>query len=120
MIEKSPNIVLEKTFEFALEVINFCEKLEECKKYVISKQLLKSGTSIGANVREAQSTESKVDFIHKMKIAEKELLETEYWLLLCKQAANYPFDATLLVRLDEIKKIIAKIIVTTKNNVNRN
>ena len=57
--------------------------LEELKKYVISNQLLKSGTSVGANVREAQNCESKADFIHKFKIAAKDADETEYWLLLC-------------------------------------
>jgi four helix bundle protein len=77
------NVIVEKTFSFALKVIEFCEILEEKKKYVIARQLLKSGTSIGANVREAQNAESKADFIHKIKIAAKEADETEYWLLLC-------------------------------------
>ena len=71
---KKENIVVKKAIEFALEIIVFCELLEKSKKYVIAKQLLKSGTSIGANIHEAQNAESKADFIHKMKIILKELL----------------------------------------------
>jgi len=63
------NPILDKTFQFSLEIIAFCEVLESNKKFVISNQLLKSGTSIGANVVEAQNAESKADFIHKMKIS---------------------------------------------------
>ena len=74
------NVVLEKSFEFALRIIYFSELLESKRKYVIAKQILKSGTSIGANIREAQSAESKADFIHKLKISDKEVIETEYWL----------------------------------------
>jgi four helix bundle protein len=74
------NIILELSFQFALLTIEYCSILNENKHFVIAQQLLKSGTSIGANIREAQSVESKIDFIHKLKIAEKEAEETEYWL----------------------------------------
>lgn len=67
------NIILEKSFQFALEIIEYCEQLENLRKFVISNQLLKSGTSIGANIREAQNAESKNDFIHKFKISAKEI-----------------------------------------------
>ena len=77
------NPVVDKSIEVALMVINYCEVLQAERKYVISRQLLKSGTSIGANIHEAQNAESKADFIHKMKIATKELEETKYWLILC-------------------------------------
>lgn len=77
------NVIVEKSFQFALKIIVYCDLLEEKRKFVISKQLLRSGTSIGANVREAQNAESKADFIHKLKLAAKEADETEYWLLLC-------------------------------------
>ncbi len=70
------NVIIKKTFQFALEIVSFCELLEENKKYVISRQLLKAGTSIGSNIREAQNAESKADFIHKVKIAAKEADET--------------------------------------------
>ena len=65
------NEVLDLSFEFALGVIQYCELLEAEKKYVLARQLLKSGTSIGANIREAQNAESETDFVHKMKIAAK-------------------------------------------------
>ncbi|MFT6065005.1 MAG: four helix bundle protein [Paraglaciecola sp.] len=67
------NPLVDKSIEVALMVINYCEVLQAERKYVISCQLLKSGTSIGANIHEAQNAESKADFIHKMKIATKEL-----------------------------------------------
>ena len=63
------NVIVNKSLQFAVEIIRFSEKLEEEKKFVIARQVLKSGTSIGANVREAQNAESKADFIHKLKIA---------------------------------------------------
>jgi four helix bundle protein len=71
------NVIVEKSFKFALQIVEFSELLEENKKYVIAKQILKAGTSIGANIKEAQSAESKADFIHKLKIADKEANELE-------------------------------------------
>ncbi|MFT4222031.1 four helix bundle protein [Dysgonomonas sp.] len=103
------------SFKFALDIISFVEILEQEKKYVIANQLLKSGTSIGANVREAQNGESKQDFIHKLKIAAKEADETEYWLLLCKSSENYPFNSQLSEDIKVIQKIINKIIGTAKS-----
>jgi four helix bundle protein len=74
------NVIVTTSLQFAVEIIRFSEKLEDEKKYVIAPQILKAGTSIGANVREAQNAESKADFIHKLKIASKEAEETDYWL----------------------------------------
>ncbi|RLD54661.1 MAG: four helix bundle protein [Bacteroidetes bacterium] len=109
------NLILELSIEFALKIIEFTELLEEKRKYVIAKQLLKSGTSIGANVREAQSAESKADFIHKFKIADKEIKETEYWLLLCKKAEKYPSpNDDIFNQLKSIENITSKIIITSK------
>jgi len=110
------NIILDKSFEFALDIIVFCEELENQKKFVIARQLLKSGTSIGANIREAQSCESKQDFVHKLKIAAKEAEETEYWLMLCKCSKTYPTNDSLLSGILEIKKILTSIISTVKNS----
>ena len=107
------NLIIDKTFNFALEVIKLCKKLEHEKRFVLSNQLLKSGTSIGAQVREAQNAESIADFIHKFKIAAKEVEETEYWLQLVKNAYKMDIDQ-LLQHLTEIKKIISKIIITSK------
>ncbi|MDP4210852.1 MAG: four helix bundle protein [Bacteroidota bacterium] len=116
--EKS-NIILDMTFNYALQVIAYTEQLESAKKYVIAKQLFRSGTSVGANVREAQYAESKVDFIHKLKIAEKEANETEYWLMLCKQSQNFPFEEKLLTDILAIKKVLSRIITTTKQSLSK-
>jgi four helix bundle protein len=108
------NVIVEKSIEFAFGIIEFAELLEEKRKYVISRQVLKSGTSIGANVMEAQSAESKANFIHKMKIADKEAKETQYWLLLCEKSKNYPTPSNLQQQIQEIIKILSKIIYSSK------
>jgi four helix bundle protein len=110
------NVILKKSFDFALQIIEFSERLEEARKFVIAKQILKSGTSIGANVREAQNAESRADFIHKMKIASKEADETEYWLLLCKYSKNYPCKESLMDDIKELLKLLNSII----NSANKN
>jgi TIGR02436 family protein len=115
-IEKTGNRIIDLTFEFALQIIEYAELLEENRKFVVSNQILKVGTSIGANAREAQNCESKADFIHKFKIAGKEADETEYWLLLCKHSKNYPFNDDLLLKIKEIQKIINSIIHSAKQN----
>ena len=116
MLPKGKNIILEKTFEFSLKIIKFCDELESLKKYVIAKQLLRSGTSIGANVREAQSPQSRADFIHKLKIALKEVEETEYWLLLINASDSYPKNELLVKDILELKLILSKIVSTSKGN----
>jgi four helix bundle protein len=108
------NIIVEKSFRFALKIVLYGEILEKNKKFIIANQLLKSGTSICANVREAQNAESKSDFVYKIKIAAKEAEETEYWLLICKNSFSYPFDAQLLNDVQEIIKIPSKIISSSK------
>ena len=113
------NAILRSSFEFSVMVLSYCDLLYEAKKFVLANQLCKSGTSIGANVMEAQNAESKVDFIHKMKIAAKEAEETQYWLLLCDHLENYPDCKNLLVKLEEIHKLLGKIISTSKRNVGR-
>ncbi|WP_396210889.1 four helix bundle protein [Flavobacterium sp.] len=110
------NVILTKSIEFSLEIITFCELLEEKRKYVIANQLLKSGTSIGANIHEAQNAESRADFIHKMKIAAKEIEETKYWLLLCERAKSYPFNDDLKEQIRVISLIVYKIISSSKSN----
>lgn len=117
MIGSSRNIILEKTIAFSLDIIRYVELLEGNRKFVIANQLLKCGTSIGANVHEAQNAESKADFIHKFKIAAKETEETKYWLILCENAANYPDCLQLQESLLEIEKIITKIISTSKSMI---
>ena len=111
------NEILELSFEFAVDIIEFSELLEEHKKYIIARQLLKSGTSVGANVRESQNCESSADFIHKLKIAAKEAEETEYWLLLCERAKKCPYDPVLMTKLISIKKLLSSIISKMKNKM---
>jgi four helix bundle protein len=112
LIEKNP--VLKHSFDLALMVIDYCELLQDQKRFVISNQLMKSGTSVGANIMEAQNAESKADFVHKMKIAAKEAEETQYWLTLCKYSSKYPSCDQLLDKLDEINRLLGKIISTAK------
>ncbi len=109
------NIILKLTLEFSLLIIEYCEELEMNKKFVISNQLLKSGTTIGANIREAQNAESMNDFIHKFKITAKEIDETMYWLELCQLSKNYPNSEYLTEKLVNISKIVNKIISTSKS-----
>jgi four helix bundle protein len=108
------NVIVDKTIAFSLAIIKYCEVLEHNRKYVIANQLLRSATSIGANVFEAQNAESKADFIHKMKVAAKEASETLYWLMLCEKSDGYCFEPKLKIDLDEIVRILSRIISSSK------
>ncbi len=108
------NIILALTLNFAIDIISYCDQLEQNRKYIIARQLLKSGTSIGANSREAQNAESRADFFHKFKIAAKEADETEYWLLLCKNSKGYPDTSDLMEKLKNIQRIINKILNSSR------
>ncbi|MBW6459760.1 MAG: four helix bundle protein [Bacteroidales bacterium] len=113
------NIIREKSFLFAIQIVNLYKYLSnEKREYVMSRQLLKAGTSIGANVREADNAESKADFIHKMGIAQKEADETLYWLELLSATdfiSREDFES-LNFSAEEIFKIIRSIILTAKEN----
>lgn len=113
LFDKNP--ILRLSFDFSILVIEYCELLESQKKYVLARQLLKSGTSIGANAMVAQNAESKADFIHKMKIAAKEAEESQYWLWICDYASNYPDCKLLIEKLEEINKVLGKILFSAKN-----
>lgn len=108
------NLIVDLSFQFGLKIIEFTELMESFKKFNMSNQLFRSGTSVGANVREAQNAESKADFIHKMKIAAKEADETAYWLLLCKHSKSYPDPGELIVAVQTILKVLSKIISSSK------
>ena len=112
LIDKNP--ILKNTIEFSLIVIEYCEVLDANRKYIISKQLLRSASSIGANSMEAQNAESKADFIHKIKIAAKEADEVQYWLTLCEYSKEYPECTHLNSKLTEIQKILNAILGTAK------
>lgn len=115
------NTIKYKTFQFSLEVIKLYKRLLETKEFVLSKQLLRSGTAIGALVREAEYAESKLDFIHKMAISLKEANETGYWLELLYQSDYIEKSSfeTLLSSAEEIIKILTAIINTSKHNLKK-
>ena len=112
--DRKENVIVILTFEFAKKIIRYCDELELRKRFVIARQLLKAGTSIGANVWEAQNAESRADFIHRMKIAAKEADETEFWLLLCRESAGYPGCEEILLDCSAIIKVLSKIISTSR------
>lgn len=87
------------------------------KRYTVANQLSRCATSIGANIAEAQSSESLADFIHKMKIADKEARETEYWLEICKYAEGYEFDDAFIAVEQEIARMLTSIISTAKSKL---
>ena len=113
------NVIKDKSFAFALRIVKMYKFLiEQRKEFVLSKQLLRSGTAIGALVREAEHAESKADFIHKMAIAQKEANETEYWIELLFQSEylNKKSYLSIIVDIQELNKILASIIISTKKN----
>ncbi len=114
---KGKNVIVDISFDFALKIMRYTESLETKHKYIVARQLLKSGTSIGANIREAQNAESKADFIHKLKIAAKEADETEYWLLLCKNSKDYENCDELIEDCRTVIRIVSKIIASSKSNI---
>lgn len=117
------NIVKNKSFEFAIRVVKLYQFLcDQQKEFVLSKQLLRSGTSAGAMVREAEHAETKKDFIHKMAIAQKEINETMYWLELLQQTQYLNDEQFESVNNDalEIIKLITSIIKTSKTNIKNN
>lgn len=114
---KENSIVRTKAYDFAVEIIKAYKKLSsERREFILSKQLLRSGTSIGANVNEALSAESKRDFVHKLNISLKEARETSYWLNLLKDSEFITNESYLTLHSSskELEKILSKIILTTK------
>lgn len=109
------NAIVKMTFQLALDIMDFAELLRNDRRYSFADQVLRSGCSIGSNVKEAQGAESKADFIHKMKIAAKEAEETEYWLELSEFAKNYPKPGKLLSDIESVLKVLNKIISTSKS-----
>lgn len=110
------NIVKNKSFDFALKIIQLEKTLIEKREYVIGKQILKSGTSIGANVRESEYAESTADFIHKLAVALKEANETEYWLELLFHSKTIDEEVFVNLQKDirELLRLLISIIKTSK------
>ena len=115
------NVVLDKAFNFAIRVVNLYKFLcKDKKEYTLSKQLLRSGTSIGANVNEAQAGQSKKDFIAKMAIASKEARESKYWIRLLIETKYLDKESkhteSLLSEIEEIIKLLTSIVKTSQNS----
>ena len=121
MEPKKENIIIDKTFNFSLDIISLFKELQNERDYILSKQLLRSATSIGANVEEASAAQSKKDFINKMSIASKEARETKYWLkLLDKSDLTQHNISPFLMEIEHIINILTKIIITTQTNLKKN
>jgi len=115
------NIITQKSEDFALCCIRLYQALQKESEYVLSKQLLRSGTSIGANIAEANSSHSKKDFYAKICIAYKEAHETDYWIRLLQKSSLTQQDISQLKSdCEEIIRILAKIKITTENNLQEN
>jgi four helix bundle protein len=115
------SIVQKKSFDFSLKIISLYKKLQIEKEFIISKQLLRSGTSIGANVEEALAGQSKRDFTAKISITSKEGRETKYWLRLLKQSELTSIDVnSLILDIDELIRILTSIVKTSQQNLTKN
>jgi len=118
-MEDNPSILRTKSYDFALRIVKLCRHLiEEKREFVLSKQLVRSGTSIGANIAEAKQAQSKADFVHKLSIAHKESFETEYWLNLVRDS-DYISEkqaGALIKDCCELQTILTASIKTAKKN----
>ena len=116
MNENKENIIVTKSYAFALEIISLYKLLIEKREFVLSKQILRSGTSIGANIHEGVASESKKDFIHKLGLSAKEARETSYWLRLLKDSEFISHEQfnNLNNKCQELIRILNSIILTTK------
>ena len=111
------NAIQDKSFHFAVRIVNLCRYLQaEQKEYILTKQLLRSGTSIGANVSESQQAQSRPDFINKMNVALKEAYETNYWLRLLHETqliTDTQFQS-IFADCNELERLLISIVKTTK------
>jgi len=118
---KKDNVLKDKSYKFSIRIVKFYQFISTQKKeFVISKQVLRSGTSIGAMIEEANQAESKADFIHKLSIANKEANETHYWLRSIKDTQIVTEDILLLLNdCEELIKMLTTIIKSTKINLSK-
>jgi four helix bundle protein len=114
---KNESILTEKSFKFAVKIVETCKNLTSQNEHVLSRQLLRSGTSIGANCEEAQAAQSRKDFVAKLSIAAKEARETRYWLRLLSESNYLSVDNTIGNECEELLKILSKILITTKSTM---
>ena len=116
------NLLRDKSFAFALRTIKRNQHLvNEHREYTMSRQVLRSGTSIGANIEESVHAQSKLDFAHKLSIAQKEACETNYWIRLLKESGflNASLAKSLLSDCDELQRLLAASVKTTKRNMKK-
>lgn len=116
------SVLSEKSFSFALRIVNLYKHLlTEYKEYILSKQVLRSGTSVGANIEEAKHAQSKIDFIHKLSIAQKEASETNYWIRLLQKSdyLNEELAISLISDCEEIQRMLTASIKTAKVNLEK-
>jgi len=117
-IMNKDNIILTKSFDFALQIIELYKQMKTQNEYVLSKQVLRSGTSIGASVEEAMAGISKRDFTHKMSISSKEARETKYWLRLIQHSQIVNVEVSkLLVQVEELIRILTSIVKTSQGSI---
>lgn len=109
------NVLLEKSFEFSLSIVDFVEEMKALKHFELASQLVRSGTSVGANIVEAQRAESKRDFIHKLRISLKEADETKYWLRIIDLKIK-KVDTDLFKENEELIKLLVAIINKSRTN----
>jgi len=119
MRERSENTVMNKAYTFALRIIKLYRFLIDEKEFVLSKQILRSGTAIGALIKEAEHAQSKADFLNKMNIALKEANETEYWLMLLKDSGYIEESGFQSIHQDivEVIKLLASIVKSSKESL---
>lgn len=114
------NLIKTKSFDFSLKIIELYKILKSNNEFVLSKQLLRAGTSIGANVNEAEAAQSKPDFINKMAIASKEARESKYWLELLEKSQIMKFDYSYYLKeIDSIINILTSIVKTSSENLKK-
>ena len=119
---EKPNLIKNKSYQFALKIISFSRQMQNQKEYVLSKQLLRAATSIGANVEEASAAQSKKDFVAKMAISSKEARETHYWLRLIRDSQLcMDIDVGSLVEdCEELIRMLKAIVKTAQKNSSKN
>jgi four helix bundle protein len=121
MEQEKNNPLKEKSYSLALQIVRETKKMMDEREYILSRQLLRSGTSIGANVEEANQGESKADFIHKLSIANKEAVETNYWLRLLRDSDTLDKSVaeSLLTSCREVERLLTSILKTSKARFNQ-
>ncbi|WP_421875589.1 four helix bundle protein [Marinoscillum sp.] len=115
-MENRANPLLDKSYSFSLKIVNTCYTLQDnFREFVLSRQLLRSGTAVGALSEEAQQAESKADFIHKLSIANKEAHESHYWLRLIRDCGRFEIEVEdLIINCEELKRLLIAIIKSSK------